>query len=80
MYWWPTGNGCLLLEHYGNDSLKALCGSCDFSWHACYCAQRTFTRMKVILPTYTFIIHMSLHIDLLANQHGRKWFKNYIRN
>ena len=22
MYWWPTGNGCLLPEHYGTDSLK----------------------------------------------------------
>ena len=23
MYWWPTGNGYLLPEYYGTDSLKA---------------------------------------------------------
>ena len=35
-----------------------LCGGCDFSWRACCCAQRTFTRMKVISPTYTFTIRV----------------------
>ena len=35
---------------------------------------RTFTGMKVISQS------VSLCVGLLANQHGSKWYRNYVRN